>query len=219
MIRTVVSIGIMTFSMLVFVSCSFRTSTDIQEVPFEYFQGLKKENERFVLFAPKLASYQYDSYLYIITNPEDIDNAYDTDVGKNTHNYSVNDINKSLNDLSPVVIRSTTQSPYGNGMAIFTIPEDVEGFFYAYFIHENFDEKYPDNIKTVIGIGYELIPHDSDYIFSGFSESNDDDLYSATTSYTELKSIYEKTNGSYGYYLSKNKKQIGFNEVNLNRRK
>jgi hypothetical protein len=118
-------------------------------IPFEFFQNVKDEHERIVCFAPVLAQNHSQSYLFIITNPEDIQEAQDA-LG-NLDSASMRDIVSALKDFSPVMVQSSIQemlgSAYnrnsrqmgpsekirlGDGIAVFSIPASVDKFFYIY---------------------------------------------------------------------------------------
>jgi hypothetical protein len=202
--------GFISFVILVFIGCASINHTMDGVLPYEYFQSLKKSNERLVFFAPVLAKNHSEAFLYLITNPEDIQKAHD--IVNNTTNASVNELNKLLNNFSPVVIRSTTQAQYGNGIAIFNIPENINNFFFVY-LKFRINENFSFNSKTDILSGIIPFPTESEYIFIGFTENDNEMDAFAIIGQSELRSIYNDTNGLYGIYLSKKLKQIGFNEV------
>jgi hypothetical protein len=197
-------------------------------IPFEYFQTIKDKNERLVCFAPVLAQNHLSSTLYIITNPDDIEEAQDT-LG-DQDSASIRDIKKALNDLSPVAIMSSTQemlgSAYdrdskqmgpaekirlGDGIAVFSLPESFDEFFYIYI-------RYGADNKPDVSCGLMQLPSGPEDLFIGFSEDEDGVGAFMITDPAEIEAVYDGTTGLYGWYSSAKHKQTGFIEIGLNTR-
>jgi hypothetical protein len=203
-------------------------------IPFEFFQNVKDEHERLVCFAPVLAPNHSESYLFIITNPEDIQEAQDA--FGNPDAASFRDIEKALKDFSPVMIKSNIQemlgSAYnrnsrqmgprekirlGDGIAVFSIPASVENFFYVYIRYKT-DVRITANAETEVLSGIMPFPPDSQDAFIGFTEDTDGMNSFAVTGSAKIQAIYDGTTGLYGYYLSPKQKQEGFIEIKSNDR-
>jgi hypothetical protein len=196
-------------------------------LPFEYFQEEKAETERMVYLSPVILPDQQQSYLYIITNPEDVEKAQAKLNGQ--ENTSMSMVNKALEEFSPIFIRSSNskvilgpQGVEGNGMAIFHLPADAEKLFYAYL---SFGKDAKLSPSYPLKVWHDVLPLSSlpENVFMGFSDGeNGLDIITVTDS-AEIKKIYNGTTGNYATYLtsgsqtasSEEAKQLGFATARL----
>jgi hypothetical protein len=209
--------AILGFLVLFFSGCASTMYLMDGIVPFEYFQNFKNKDERLVYFAPVLtAPNQWCSYLYIITNPEDIYLAEDKFANHDI--LPIKQTQKLLKEFCPIRIESS--SKYSNGIAIFSLPKYVDKFFYVYIGYRN-DIKYTSDYSTEVFSGIMPLPTGSNDIYIGISEvsgqKKDIGIY-ASANPTEIKAIYNNTTGIYGIHEAKNKKQTGFIEVGFKER-
>ncbi|GHV88815.1 hypothetical protein AGMMS50267_11750 [Spirochaetia bacterium] len=196
-------------------------------IPFEHFQEVKNEGERLVFISPVLASNRRYSFLYIITNPEDIQKALDTlgDPGV----IRPGDLKKAIKAFSPVMITSThinrrgsitthithdMSDPIENGIAGFSVPPFVDQFFYAYMSIKE-DHKWGSNDPTEVWIGTIPLPPGSQDVYIALSEAEGDMVLSANTNPEAIKNIVDDAIGYYGQLLAK-KDQVGFIPIGYN---
>jgi len=213
---------------IILVGCAYNTTWYRQDgiVPYKYFQTKKNDEERLVFISPVLGPDHRQSGLYIITNPDDVIKA--TNKLGDPSVIKPNDLKNTLNEFSPVNIWSSRDLPkeirYSNynrvfynqdGIAGFSLPPSIEQIFYVYW-KINDDYKFFSNDPTEVWIGTIPLPPGLQDIFITVSEEEGIIVIITEINPNTVKKAYDNTTGLYGTYLSKNKKQIGFIEVNGN---
>jgi hypothetical protein len=202
-------------------------------VPFEYYQAVKKTDERLVYISPTLTPNQWFSNVYVITNSDDIQKA--NEKFENLEVAKLRDIEGALKEFSPVKIQSSADSPVGlrhplgDGMGIFHLPVSVDTFFYVYIRYRN-DIEYSSDYSTEVISGILKLPEGLDDVLIGFIEREDDMGPYIVTNPSEIKAYYDRVNfgvvsdptqpmgGVYGWYLSKLKTQQGFIDIGFKER-
>lgn len=175
-------------------------------IPFDYCQTVKNEDERIACFSPALSSNQMSAFLFVITDPEDISRAQDKLGNPGDASYMY--IEKALAEFSPVIIDSHNRKYNGNGLAIFYLPPDVDKFFYVYMGYEPGITFY--HTTKVLCDVMELPPGSKD-IFIEFTEQDDELVCNVLTNPADIEEAFEKTTGLWAKYPNGSKKtQIGF---------
>jgi hypothetical protein len=199
-------------------------------LPIEYFQEEKAENERLVYLSPVLLPDQSDSYLYIITNPEDVEKAQAKLNSQEVTSFAA--ANKALSEFSPIFIKSSSSKVIlgshgivGNGMAIFHLPADTESLFYAYL---RFGKNAELSLPKLLMYTHDVLPLSSlpENVFMGFSDGEKGFEINTVTDPAEIEKIYYGTRGNYATYLtsgsqtasSEDAQQLGFSTARLHER-
>jgi hypothetical protein len=200
-------------------------------VPFDYFQGEKTKDERLVSFSPVLRPEQEQAYLYlyIITNPADIEKAqarFDNQDLSTPTEYS-----KVLKEYSPISIRSSnskllgTSIVEGNGIAIFHLPAANNKIFYAFFAFEK-DASQSASYKMKNWHGVLSLSSLPENVFFEFSNVEDSLKINTVRDPKEITKRFNETKGMYGWYMTsgttrasgEESKQLGFIELGFRER-
>jgi hypothetical protein len=197
-------------------------------VPFDYFQGEKTKDERLVSISPVLFPEQQESYIYIITNPADIEKAQASFDNQDISTPA--EINKALKECSPILIRSSnltmlgTSTVIGNGIAIFHLPA-ANKIFYVFLAFEK-DSSRSASEKTKIWhdvLSLSSLPENVRLEFSNVGESL---KINTVRDSKEITKRFNDTKGMYGWYLTsgttrasgEEAKQLGFIELGFSER-
>jgi len=186
-------------------------------VPFEYFETVQKNDERLIIVTPALKEEFEYSYLYILTNYEDMQRAQNK-LG-DLSDLTLSKIDNLLKEFSPVRILSTNNpSLYGEGIGIFSLPPTVNKLFFVYFIKCKQNSQNLSNKDTMIFSEIMPFPPGNETASIYFNEKDGTLRVSAMIDPRTIRSMFENKverfkagGGIYGvYYNSKPKSQVGF---------
>jgi len=210
------------------IFCSFLSCVslkDVKEVDFNYFEKYRKEGERLVYISPDV-DFRFSSntisnffkyhFLWIITNPDDIEKARSTvrDMYYN-EGFIVSNINSSLQEYDPVYLTNV----WGKGVAVFSLPRNMNEIYLCYSVHSSeYDSTY--TIRWIYSINDEVndfLLRPTFYVEEKDGQKQVKFIEITTWDKNEIKKSFDSLNGKYGYYFSGKKKkqgQFGFIDIN-----
>ena len=187
-------------------------------VPFEYFETVQKNDERLIIVTPALKEEFEYSYLYVLTNYEDMQRAQNK-IGE-LNDLTLSKIDILLKGFSPVRIWSINTSPnYGEGIGIFSLPPTVDKLFFVYFIKYKKNSQNLSGKETMIFSEIMPLPPGKETTNIYFNERDGALRVTAMIDPRVIRNSFENKverfassgGGIYGvYYNSKPKPQTGF---------